>query len=40
VLIFGYLARKQITERGESGCGLAVAGIVRGWVDVMPRAMT
>jgi Domain of unknown function (DUF4190) len=34
VLIFGYVARKQIRERGEGGSGLAVAGIVLGWVDV------
>lgn len=33
-LIFGYIARKQIRERGESGAGLAVAGIVLGWVGV------
>lgn len=33
-LIFGYIARKQIRERGESGGGMAVAGIVLGWVGV------
>ncbi len=33
-LIFGYIARKQIRERGEGGAGLAVAGIVLGWVGV------
>jgi hypothetical protein len=33
-LIFGYVARKQIRERNESGDGLAVAGIVLGWVGV------
>ncbi|MDQ3762280.1 MAG: DUF4190 domain-containing protein [Actinomycetota bacterium] len=33
-LIFGYIARKQIRERGEGGDGLAVAGIVLGWVGV------
>jgi hypothetical protein len=33
-LVFGYIARKQIRERGESGAGLAVAGIVLGWVGV------
>jgi hypothetical protein len=33
-LILGYLARRQIRERGESGDGLAVAGIVLGWIGV------
>ena len=33
-LIFGYVARKQIRERNESGNGLAIAGIVLGWVGV------
>ena len=33
-LIFGYLARQQIRERGEGGDGLAVAGIVLGWIGV------
>jgi hypothetical protein len=33
-LVFGYIARKQIRERGESGSGMAVAGIVLGWVGV------
>ncbi|MGH3825786.1 MAG: DUF4190 domain-containing protein [Pseudonocardiaceae bacterium] len=33
-LIFGYVARKQIRERGEGGGGLAIAGIVLGWVGV------
>jgi hypothetical protein len=33
-LVFGYIARKQIRERGEGGAGLAVAGIVLGWVGV------
>jgi hypothetical protein len=33
-LIFGYVALKQIRERGEGGNGLAVAGIVLGWVAV------
>ena len=31
-LVFGYIARGQIRERGEQGMGLAVAGIVLGWV--------
>jgi Domain of unknown function (DUF4190) len=33
-LVFGYLARTQIRERGESGAGMAVAGIVLGWIGV------
>ncbi|MFG2556942.1 DUF4190 domain-containing protein [Streptomyces sp. NPDC048581] len=33
-LIFGYVARKQIRERHESGDGMATAGIVLGWVGV------
>jgi hypothetical protein len=34
-LIFGYLARKQIRERGEGGENLALAGIVLGWVGIV-----
>jgi hypothetical protein len=30
--IFGHMARKQVRERGESGDGLALAGIIIGWV--------
>jgi uncharacterized protein DUF4190 len=33
-LVFGYLARKQIAERGEDGDGLAIAGIVLGWIEI------
>jgi hypothetical protein len=33
-LVFGYIARKQIRERGEAGSGLATAGIVLGWIGV------
>jgi hypothetical protein len=33
-LVFGYIARKQIRERGDSGSGLALAGIVLGWVGL------
>ncbi len=33
-LVFGYVALIQIRERNESGHGLAVAGIVLGWVGV------
>jgi hypothetical protein len=33
-LIFGYVARRQIRERGGSGNGMAIAGIALGWVGV------
>lgn len=33
-LIFGYVARSQIRERGDSGDGMAIAGIVLGWVGL------
>jgi hypothetical protein len=33
-LVFGYIARNQIRERGESGRGMATAGIVLGWIGV------
>jgi hypothetical protein len=33
-LIFGYIAKNQIRERGESGSGMATAGIVLGWIGV------
>lgn len=33
-LVFGYIAKRQIRETGESGSGLATAGIVLGWVGV------
>ncbi len=33
-LVFGYVAMIQIRERNEGGHGLAVAGIVLGWVGV------
>ncbi len=33
-LVFGYVARKQIRERGEAGGGMATAGIVLGWIGV------
>ncbi|MFE6778584.1 DUF4190 domain-containing protein [Streptomyces sp. NPDC057702] len=33
-LVFGYVARKQMRERGEGGWGMATAGIVLGWVGV------
>ncbi|WP_236829756.1 DUF4190 domain-containing protein [Blastococcus sp. KM273128] len=33
-LVFGYTAQRQIRERGESGGGMATAGIVLGWIGV------
>ncbi len=33
-LVFGYVARSQIRERGETGDGMAIAGIVLGWIGV------
>lgn len=30
--ILGHIARKQIAERGEGGDGLALAGIIIGWI--------
>lgn len=35
-LVFGYVARRQIRDSGgrESGHGMAVAGIVLGWVGI------
>ncbi len=33
-LIFGYIALSQIKQRNESGRGMALAGVVLGWVGV------
>jgi hypothetical protein len=33
-LVFGYIAKQQIQQRGEAGAGMAVAGIVLGWVGI------
>jgi hypothetical protein len=33
-LVFGYIAKNQIRERGEAGGGMATAGIVLGWIGV------
>lgn len=33
-LIFGYVAKRQIAERQESGGGMATAGIVLGWIGI------
>ncbi|GAC1331513.1 MAG: hypothetical protein NVSMB13_19850 [Mycobacteriales bacterium] len=34
-IIFGFVAKKQIRERGEGGSGLATAGIVIGFVSLV-----
>ena len=34
-LIFGYVSLRQIRERGEAGRGMAIAGIVLGWIGVV-----
>ena len=39
-LVFGYVSRGQIRRSGEGGDGLAVAGIVLGWVGVGFLALT
>jgi hypothetical protein len=33
-LVFGYIARSQIRTSGQGGDGMAIAGIVLGWVGV------
>ncbi|WP_369135770.1 DUF4190 domain-containing protein [Modestobacter sp. I12A-02662] len=33
-LVFGYIAKRQIRERGDAGGGMATAGIVLGWVGI------
>lgn len=33
-LIFGYIARNEIKKSGQGGDGMAIAGIVLGWVGV------
>lgn len=40
-LIFGYIAKKQIDESGgrQSGRGMAIAGIVLGWIGVAALAL-
>ena len=34
-IILGYMARREIAETGEDGRGLAIAGIILGWVGVV-----
>jgi hypothetical protein len=33
-LVFGCLAKQQIEQRGDSGGGMATAGIVLGWIGI------
>lgn len=33
-LIFGYIARNQIRQHNQQGDGMAIAGIVLGWIGV------
>lgn len=33
-LVFGYVARDQIKRSGQQGDGMAIAGIVLGWVGI------
>lgn len=33
-LVFGYVARSQIRRTGAGGNGMAVAGIVLGWIGI------
>jgi len=33
-LVFGYIARRQIKTSGQKGNGMAIAGIVLGWVAI------
>ncbi|GHD06008.1 DUF4190 domain-containing protein [Zhihengliuella salsuginis] len=33
-VIFGHLARKQIRETGEAGDGLAIAGLIIGYISI------
>jgi hypothetical protein len=33
--ILGHIARRQIRERGEGGDGMALAGIIVGWIVVL-----
>jgi hypothetical protein len=33
-LVFGYIAKNQIKQRGEQGKGMATAGIVLGWIGI------
>jgi hypothetical protein len=34
-IVFGHVARHQIKRTGEQGAGLALAGLILGWVTVI-----
>jgi hypothetical protein len=34
-IVFGHIARSQIKRTGEQGAGLALAGLILGWVTVV-----
>ena len=34
-IVFGHVARHQIKRTGEQGAGLALAGLILGWVAVI-----
>jgi hypothetical protein len=33
-LVLGYVARRQVRERNQAGAGMAIAGIILGWIGV------
>lgn len=39
-LVFAYTARQQIRENNQSGDGLAVAGLVLGWIGAATFGLT
>lgn len=39
-LIFGYIARSRIKRNGQKGNGMAIAGIVLGWVGIASVILT
>lgn len=39
-LVFGFIAKKQIRERGQQGAGLATAGVVLGFIGMGTLLLT
>jgi hypothetical protein len=39
-LVFGYVAQQQIKQRGDAGGGLAIAGIILGWIGIATLVLT